>query len=205
MDTLYIADCSPLQDEANLAAVLPYLDATRQQRIARLQLPEKRAQCAAAGLLLTRLFGQDDTPPTLFHGSRGKPYLYGRDDAFFSLSHSANWVVCATADNEIGVDAQVITPFNPKVAARCFTERERTWLAENPTERFTPLWTAKEAYIKFTGFGLVLPLGSFETPMPADGPDDANHCFWRQFKHENLFITLCCAKEWQGKLQIITL
>ena len=205
MDSLYIVDYSPFLNGGKLQSCLTLLDTERQSRILRLQHPEKKAQLAAAGLLLTRLFGENGVPPTLFHGNRGKPYLYGRDDAFFSLSHSANWVVCAVADSEIGADAQTATPYNSKVANRCFTVREQEWLKGNPEERFTPLWTAKEAYIKYTGFGLVLPMSSFETPLPADGWDEANHCCWRQFTHQNLHITVCCGKEWHGNTKIITL
>lgn len=183
MNTLYFMDCSPLFDAQKLQSFLPYLDSNRKQRLTHLATAEKRAQCAAAGWMLTHLFGVEGQPPALFHGSRGKPYLAGSENVFFSLSHTGNWVVCAVADQEVGVDAQVLTPYRDKVAKRCFTPAELDWVDGDDT-RFTRLWSLKEAYLKYTGFGLVLPMSSFETPLPPSGWDEQNKCFW----HETSFF-----------------
>ncbi len=180
MIKLYAVCCAPLQDKSALAAMLPRLDAARTARIARLQSPQKRAQCAAAGLLLTHLFGHGGQPPALTHGSRGKPYL-ADSRAFFNLSHSGDWVVCAVADNEVGVDAQTACPYNEKIAARHFTPAENNWLADDPDGRFARLWAAKEAFGKFTGFGLVLPPSSYTVPTPPTGRDAANRCRWAEY------------------------
>ncbi len=197
MTALYAVDCSPLQQPKKLHTVLPRLDDSRRRRAERQQHPQKRAQCAAAGLLLTYLFGENGQPPALFHGSRGKPYLFGREDLFFNLSHSGDWVVCAVSDREIGVDAQQFTPCNMRVAQRSFTQTELAWLSEAPDQRFTPLWTAKEAYVKLTGFGLVLPLTSFTVPLPAQGWDEQNHCYWTTLSSDlsgdAYSITVCAA------------
>ncbi len=178
MNKLFYVDCSPLLDAERLQAVLPTLDHVRRQRVARLASPEKKAQCAAAGWLLTQLFGKDGQPPLLTHGSRGKPYLAGQTDKFFSLSHTGRWVVCAVADNEVGVDAQEITPYRQAVAERCFTADEIAWVNSDP-ERFTRLWTMKEAYLKYTGFGLVLPMSSFSVPLPDGGWDKQQTCYYQ--------------------------
>ena len=205
MDRLYLMDCSPLLNEDCIREVLPQLDNTRRQRIEQLKTPEKRAQCAAAGLLLTRLFGENNAPPSLFHGSRGKPYLYEKTDVFFSLSHVNHWVLCATASAEIGADAQPLTDYRPHVANRCFTEAERAWMEKLPEERFAQLWTAKEAYLKYTGFGLVLPMSSFSVPCPAIGQDDVNHCHWWSDTVQDLAITVCSAEKWMPSIEYISL
>ena len=170
MVKVYAVCCAALLDDKRLNAALPKLDAARRARVARLQDKRKRAQSAAAGLLLTHLFGRDGEPPHLTYGSRGKPYLLGEGVPYFSLSHSGDYVFCAVADSEVGLDAQEQTPYKEKVATRWLTDPERAWLTENPDERFTALWAKKEAYCKFTGFGLVLPLSSFTVPVPpSDG------------------------------------
>lgn len=195
MVKVYAACCAGLKDEARLNAVFPLLDSARQARVARLQDTQKKAQCAAAGLLLTHLFGRDGQPPQFTHGSRGKPYLVGENEPFFSLSHSGDWVFCAVADSEVGLDTQEFTPYREKIAARWFTDIERTWLAENPDERFAMLWAKKEAYCKFTGFGLVLPPSSFSVPYPADGWDEANRCCWKEYvfsAETPLAVAVCC-------------
>ncbi len=193
----YAVCCAKLNDAAMLAAVLPRLDATRRARVTRLQHPQKKAQCAAAGLLLSHLFGQENQPPQLNHNSRGKPYL-ADNRAFFSLSHSDDWVVCAIADSEVGVDVQAHCAYNENVANRYFTPTEKAWLAADPDGRFSRLWTFKEAYAKFTGFGLVLPPSSYTVPTPPSGWDDTNHCFWHEYTITDndppLYITVCCAQ-----------
>ncbi len=210
MIRIVAVDCSALLDPARLEAVLPYLDNERQQRVQRLADPRKRAQSAAAGWLLTTLFGKDGNPPTLFHGSRGKPYLHGREDLFFNLSHTDNWVFCAIAPQEIGLDAQASGAYNERVAGRCFTQDERDWLNQNPDGCFTRLWTLKEAYLKYTGFGLVLPMSSFTVPLPADGWDENTHCFWHETTlataADTIRIALCTALEdTVAPIEILTL
>ena len=202
MDRLYILDCTPLMQEEWLAKALPHLDADRQGRIKRIRDPRAKAQCAAVGWLLTHLFGNNGTPPRLRYGNRGKPYLQDCDDLFFSVSHSDKWVVCATANVELGADAQVLGPYRDRVAERCFTDAERRCISRT-AEDFAALWTAKEAYLKYTGFGLVLPMQSFTVPFPATGWDEANRCHWWNTQIENLHITVCVEQEWKAELQII--
>ncbi len=195
MVRVYAVCCAALTDEERIDAVLPRLDAARRARVARLQDKQKRAQCAAAGLLLTHLFGCDGQPPRLTHGSRGKPYLMGDNAPYFSLSHSGDWVFCAIADSEVGLDAQEHTPCRDKVATRWFTDPERAWLAADPDARFAALWARKEAYCKFTGFGLVLPPSSFTVPCPADGWDEDNRCCWREYTFPDespIAVAVCC-------------
>ncbi len=194
MTVIYGVDCTPLKEAHTLKQVLPRLDDSRRQRIERLQIPEKRAQCAAAGILLTYLCGDNGSPPALRHGSRGKPYLRDRDDRFFSLSHTGRWVFCALADDEVGLDAQIPTAYNPAIIQRHFTPPEREWLDSQPdkVEAFTRLWTMKEAYLKFTGFGMVLPMSSFTVPLPpADGWDDTLRCGWGLSQHAGIPLTVC--------------
>ena len=71
MIRVYWLDCSALKDEAVLENALPYLGAKRREKTLRLQTAERRAQSAAAGLLLRHLFG--DTEYT--YGINGKPHL----------------------------------------------------------------------------------------------------------------------------------
>lgn len=197
MVKVYTVCCAALTDEKRLGAVLLRLDAARQARVTRLQDWQKRAQCAAAGLLLTHLFGCNGQPPSLTHGSHEKPYLIGENAPYFSLSHSGDWVFCAVADSEVGLDAQERTPYKEKIAERWFTDPERAWLAADPDGRFAALWAKKEAYCKFTGFGLVLPPSSFTVPCPADGWDKGNKCCWKEYTFPAdapIAVAVCCGE-----------
>ena len=186
MISLYWLDCSPLYDSEELERVLPYLPEERREKTLRLKTAERRTQSAVAGLLLRHFFG--DT--TIVYGEHGKPYL-ADGSRHFSLSHSERYVVCAVSDGEIGVDIEPISPIRPAVLRRCFTDEEQAWIGED-NERFTRLWTMKEAYMKMTGTGLSVPAKEISLSVPVNEDyDERNRCFWR---FQALpFITSVCA------------
>ena len=77
--TIYVVNCTPWLSDESIEQALPHLDDKRRSRIRHLRVPLKRAQCAAAGLLLSHLFGENGNAPALVYNENGKPYLY---DAF---------------------------------------------------------------------------------------------------------------------------
>ena len=161
MTTIYLTDCNWLADNLALACTEPHLDEQRRSRIRRLRSPLKKAQCAAAGLLLKHCFG-DNT--VYCYGPYGKPYLEN-GNSYFSIAHSNNLVILAVSDTEIGADIQVISPIRPSVLRRCFTDAEQDYIGTDAT-RFTELWVQKEAYAKHTGRGLTAP---YSTPPTGTG------------------------------------
>ena len=83
----------------------------------------------------------------------GKPYLSG--GPCFSISHTGNIWVCLVADYNIGIDVQ-IEKTNVKfedIAKRFFNEREQGYISEKGIQGFYKVWTAREAYAKYTGEG----------------------------------------------------
>ena len=187
MIKVYWLDCSPLFDEQNLARDLPYLCAERRTKTLRLQTAERRAQSAGAGLLLRRLFGDAEYE----YGENGKPYLKGGNLPYFSLAHSDHFVVCAVDNSPIGIDIEPLSPIRPAVLRRCFSEKEQAWIGDN-SERFTRLWTMKEAYMKMTGTGLSVPAKEINLFIPvASGYDKQNDCHW--FFPEFCFPVSVCA------------
>ena len=152
MTTIYLTDCHWLEDHSALTQVEPYLDKQRRLRIRRLRSPLKKAQCAAAGLLLKYCFGDN---AAYRYGPYGKPYLENQN-THFSIAHSDHLVILAVSDAEIGADIQVISPIRTAVLRRCFTDAEQGYIGTDAT-RFTQLWVQKEAYAKYTGRGLTAP------------------------------------------------
>lgn len=187
---LWMTDCTPLLEESCLGESLPRLDISRRLTVSRTPAGLPRAQTAAAGLLLTHLFGENGQPPSIAHGAHGKPYLPD-GQAHFSLSHTGKYVFCAVAGAPVGLDAQTVGKNRPRVAARCFTPPEQAWLAADPDARFSRLWALKEAYLKYTGFGLVLPMSSFTVPLPAEGYDPGTDCHWREMSAHGVRLALC--------------
>ena len=193
--TIYVVDCTPWLSDENIEQALPNLDDKRRSRIRRLRVPLKRAQCAAAGLLLTHLFGENSNAPTLVYGANGKPYLADKPDTFFSITHSNKWVFIAIADCEIGIDAQMPRKVCPRLAARSTSPEELAWVKENTEPNFTRLWTMKEAYLKYTGIGLTVPIREVTIPVPpVDGYDEARECYWAPLTYKGVPLSVCSAK-----------
>ena len=92
-------------------------------------------------------------------GSNGKPYI-DNCGVHFNLSHCGNIVLAAFSDEEIGVDVELASRSGNAVIERIFTRGERDYigLARSEPEarrRFCEIWTAKEAFMKLQGAGLL--------------------------------------------------
>ena len=108
-----------------------------------------------------------DGPLNIVVSERGKPFLQG-GGCFFSLSHSADAVLCALGDRNVGADIQIASKANEALIGRFFSEEERAFVrgSEDPDRAFTEIWTKKESFCKMDGRGLALPLGSFSVFDP---------------------------------------
>lgn len=191
---IFLVDCTPLTNPEQLEKALPLLDFARRQRIARLRSPLGQAQQAAAELLMTRFVG-GGKPPVLTFGEHGKPYAAEKGAPQFNLSHSGRFVLCALSNEEVGLDAQLQGPSHPRVARRYFTAEELQWMQEQPDERFTRLWAAKEAYGKMSGRGLSEALKTVPLLPQSDGWDAKLGCCRSEQMlvrgEETLWVAVC--------------
>ena len=123
-----------------------------------------------------------DGPLDIGTGKNGKPFLRG-GECFFSLSHSAEAILCALCSREIGADIQIQTNAQTGLMKRCFTEAEQTYVsgADDPDAAFTKIWTEKESRCKLDGRGLALSPASFcvfddeIAPLLWHGTEDEYH------------------------------
>lgn len=84
---------------------------------------------------------------------KGKPYI--EKGPSFSVSHTANVWACLVSEFNVGFDIQ-IEKLNVKfeaIAKRFFEEREREYVEKTGIKGFYQVWTAREAYAKYTGEG----------------------------------------------------
>jgi 4'-phosphopantetheinyl transferase len=96
----------------------------------------------------------------------GRPFFRNAENVCFSISHSGEWVVCATGNSPIGIDIELVRPLDcAGIAKRFFSIYEYdTFVSIDEQERlphFFELWTLRESYIKFLGKGLLAPMRSF--------------------------------------------
>lgn len=95
---------------------------------------------------------------------KGKPYLDGVKDFYFSVSHSDDIIVFCASNKPVGIDVEHKTGRYMDIARRFFTTDEYECLSSSTDKEreFLTLWTKKESYIKMIGEGLYCPLNSFD-------------------------------------------
>lgn len=104
--------------------------------------------------------------PEILRNAGGKPRFAGRDDLFFSLSHTATHVLVALSDREVGADIETHRAVSPKLRDRLFTPEEQRDFA------FFEAWTLREAVFKLTNEGWLMSMrlarvgGEVVTPFP---------------------------------------
>ena len=111
----------------------------------------------------------------IIKGKNGRPLFESSDRLDFSISHSNELVVCALSvdDGKIGADTEkkdspVRKEKQAQFAGRFFAGNEREILEKEP-ERFSEIWTRKEAYLKRLGTGIATDLREADTcRIPSD-------------------------------------
>lgn len=152
--------------------------------------------------LLNELLSAAGEPEVqLSKDTNGRPYIIGRKDLDFNISHSDTLVVCALSvgDGRVGVDAEPEEPVvaskrQERFAERFFSENEKRALACD-MRAFSRIWTSKEAYLKREGVGLSRELASVDIFSLPAGVKLVT------FEREGHFITLCLDEN--AKIKII--
>ena len=83
----------------------------------------------------------------------GKPHFPDPMSPKFNLTHTGAFIAMAVGRQEVGVDAERMSPRRAEAVQRRLLPAERD-------ENFAELWTAKEAYVKFRG-------GTLSAMLPA--------------------------------------
>ena len=143
----------------DLQAALPLLSAQRREQCLRFKHEQGRKTCAAAFLLLMTGLRQEydiEEPPLLEYGEHGKPFIAGRPDIHFNISHCLQAVICVISDKPVGVDIEGFRKYSESLVRYTMNEEEIRQIqqAERPEVEFTRLWTMKEAVVKCTGEGI---------------------------------------------------
>lgn len=159
-----------------------FLSGPEREREDRFHFERDRRRFAAAHGYLREILGAylDRDPQAIrfdIAGS-GKPRLASDQHSFlmFNLSHSHGRGVAAVwQGGDVGIDLELVRgDVNvQQLADRFFAPAERSDLqacaaSEGPT-RFFRYWVAKEAFLKYKGLGLQLPLGDCLVTLDADG------------------------------------
>lgn len=172
---IYIANVGELKEEKVFCALQGKITEERRRRIEKCRRQEDKIRGLGAGLLLE--YGLNRLGLSLLPGNRyervfletgenGKPYLRGREEVCFNLSHSGDYAAAVFASSAVGIDIEEIRQDGEKIVKRFFREEEQRYLTEARWEncrkkKFTELWTRKESYMKAVGGGMKIPMDSF--------------------------------------------
>lgn len=135
----------------------------RQEKALRYKEPQDRRRCVFADYLLREMLKNffDIDSPEIITDEKGKPHISGCS-LFISISHSGDFVACAVDKSPIGIDLECPRKVTENLISYISTEEEKCYILgadkdtidEETTFRFLEVWTAKEAYLKYTGEGL---------------------------------------------------
>ena len=133
-------------------------------------IPDRLRSLYGALLVKMGIYCYCGIPPQMqrfSHEFMRKPQLLNKEAAAaFNLSHSGRCVVCGVSGCHLGIDTEeIILPY-PKEILSCFSPAERAECEcgndEEQADAFYKLWTRKEAYGKWNGFGLCQNLAAVD-------------------------------------------
>jgi len=161
----------------------------RKRRADRYRRREDAVCCVVADALLRNALGTDSY--TVEKTPSGKPFIRGKENFHYNLSHAGSWVVIAFGDSEVGVDVEKLQADTDieAVARQVFTAEERCYVfdeAQNQRQRFFEIWTGKESYLKYLGVGLRTDLTAFSVLSP----EPNIRLYWRTLSDGSL-LSLC--------------
>lgn len=150
---LFIGDISEVDpDKIDKSLLSQY----RAGKLRSIKKEKARRQSAGAELTLNYALKAcigKEAPTEYYADERGKTYF--RDiDAYFSLSHSGDYALCAVSDRIVGADIQKKRKVNYRLAERFFTADELERIKKNPDDAFNRIWARKEALSKAVGAGI---------------------------------------------------
>lgn len=157
------------------------LDATEQERAARLVDDRHRRRFIAAHAALRQVLGAccGRSAETLRFtaGPQGKPALVDAGSWRFNLTHSGDLALIAvTRGREVGVDVERHRPGVAihDLARRFFAPAEAAAMVALPPDQqeaaFFTCWSRKEAVVKALGTGLHTPLDRFQVEVHPQRP-----------------------------------
>lgn len=122
--------------------------------------------------------GEKELEARIKRGPHGKPFLDGREDIFFNISHCDGMAACGFDVCPIGIDLEHTAVLKKSLLKRILTEAEQDFMKKNEQdpvlyqELFYRFWTLKESYLKWNGMGFSLDPKSVSFEMTLNEAND---------------------------------
>ncbi len=196
--------CRTLPEDISQEQLLSYLNSTFRHQESKEYISsrisgksrEKAYESLYSLLILSKLYSRlSDSPlPAIAAEDSGKPY-FKDSNIKFSISHSCGQCAVAVSDKgDVGIDIETASLPKEravKLAERFFTPAEADEIKKAP-EKFTRLWTKKEAEAKFFGKELSLLLKELKNKESAVLYSDVA---FHDISHLQKPVTLCAKRE----------
>ena len=131
-------------------------------------------------------------------------YLFN-NEFYFNISHSYDYLCLALADQEIGIDLELIDSKAARVKKK-FTEMTTSG---DEKDFYTKLWVLKEAFMKYLGVGMTIPLKEIVIKELNQEKNLFNVSFKNKgticqvLKYEGYYLSVCLDDVSEYKLNII--
>lgn len=125
-----------------------------------------------------------------------KPFIKNFNNFEFNVSHSKDYVAVAVDSNIIGIDIESIQELNLEVVKRFCTNNEYNKLkklrGKSKGEQIISVWSMKESYVKYLGYGLNKDLRSFDV-LTKEGIE--TNVFIYHKRIDDYILSVCSNKE----------
>ncbi|EDK33778.1 4'-phosphopantetheinyl transferase family protein [Clostridium kluyveri] len=189
-----------------LYSLMKLVSKNKRERIKKFMFQQDSLRCLFGALLsryaICKISNYKNDELKFNVNSYNKPFLIKPNSLYFNTSHSGRWVVCAVANNPVGIDVEYIKSIDFDIAKTFFTKEEYINLMnqdiKNQKRYFYLMWTLKESYVKADGRGLSLPLNSFSIDIKNDEisiitNNKLNLCYFKKYYIDNLHISSVCS------------
>lgn len=202
---IYVMELDETIPFSQYESFLEWLSEEKRERITRFYFDIHKKLSLAADLLVRELACRYTGIPkpelTFLQNAYGKPSLAGVKNFHYNISHTCSAVAVAVADYPTGIDIEKITEYDKSIAMRFFSEKEKEYIEKDESgaaARFFEIWTKKEAYVKWKGTGLSIPLDSFDV-MAAKLP-----CFFTTLEKNGYQISACAGDRTQFEVRCVS-
>ena len=163
-DLLIVYGTKKLVQSYDLQSILPHDELTYAARLKNKDQQETWLACRATlRLVLAKHLSIHPQSIIFQKGHFGKLYV-ADSNMFFNISHTNDaFVLALSTMSRVGIDIEMLNGNEdlPSLIHYAFSEDEATYCNKgNLLQRFTEVWTLKEAFLKAVGIGLINKLTS---------------------------------------------
>ena len=158
MINVSVFDDMSLCTDQEVERMIPLVPEPRRSDALKFKHTFGRFACLKSYLMLAGLlheeFGLDEFRMEV--GEHGKPFIEGRSDIHFNISHCQKAIAVVVSDQPVGIDVESFRKYSDGLLDKTMNETEKAEIlaSATPEETFACYWTRKEAVFKMQGTGI---------------------------------------------------